>query len=60
MDTTVAGLTARGVDVEPPTSPDGPDGFRTAWVTDPDGNRIEPVQWPAGHPVGVTAADFSG
>jgi lactoylglutathione lyase len=27
-------------------------------VHDPDGNRIELVQWPAGHPDGVTAADF--
>ena len=60
MHATVAGLTARGVDVEPPTSPDDSADFLTAWVTDPDGTRIELVQWPPGHPAGMTAADFSG
>jgi len=44
---------------EPPVSPDGSNEFRTAWITDPDGNRIELVQWPPGHPDGMTAADFS-
>jgi lactoylglutathione lyase len=58
MDATVAALAARGVDAEAPTSPDGSAGFLTAWTTDPDGTRIELVQWPAGHPVGMTAADF--
>ena len=33
--------------------------IRTAWIADPDGNRIELVQWPPGHPDGMTAADFS-
>jgi lactoylglutathione lyase len=33
--------------------------FLTTWITDPDGNRIELVQWPAGHPDGLTAADWS-
>jgi lactoylglutathione lyase len=28
-------------------------------VIDPDGNRIELVQWPAGHPDGITAADWA-
>ena len=60
MDATVPGLAARGIDVEPPTSPDGSADFLTAWVTDPDGTRIELVQWPPGHPDGMTAADFSG
>ena len=58
MDATVAELAARGVDVEPPASPDGSDDFFTAWVTDPDGNRIELVQWPAGHADGMSAADW--
>jgi lactoylglutathione lyase len=31
----------------------------TAWITDPDGNRIELVQWPPDHPDGMTAADFA-
>ena len=38
--------------------PGGPDGPRTAWLVDPDGYRIELVQWPPGHPVGMTRADF--
>jgi len=28
-------------------------------VIDPDGRRIELVQWPAGHADGVTAADWA-
>jgi lactoylglutathione lyase len=59
MTDVVADLAARGVSVEPPGSPDGSGDFWTAWVTDPDGYRIELVQWPAGHPEGMTAADFS-
>jgi lactoylglutathione lyase len=60
MDTVVAGLAAAGIHPdEPPVSPDGSDEFRTAWITDPDGNRIELVQWPSDHPDGMTAADFS-
>jgi lactoylglutathione lyase len=58
MHATVADLTARGVDVEAPGSPDGSEDFWTAWVTDPDGYRIELVQWPAGHPEGMTKADL--
>ena len=27
-------------------------------LTDPDGYRIELVQWPPGHPEGVTARDL--
>ena len=60
MDTVVAELGAAGIRPdEPPASPDGSDEFRTAWITDPDGNRIELVQWPSGHPDGMTEADFS-
>jgi lactoylglutathione lyase len=40
-------------------SPDGSNEFQTAWITDPDRNRIELVQWPPDHPDGMTAADFS-
>jgi lactoylglutathione lyase len=28
-------------------------------VIDPDGNRIELVQWAAGHADGITAADWA-
>ena len=51
-------LDAKGIEIEPPTSPDGTEDFLTAWLTDPDGRRIELVQWPPGHPEGMTAADF--
>ena len=39
--------------------PAGPDGPRTSWLTDPDGYRIELVQWPPGHRDGISAADFA-
>lgn len=58
LDRTVAQLTGRGVEIEAPTSPDGSDKLWTAWVTDPDGFRLELVQWPAGHPHGMTRADL--
>lgn len=58
MHATMRELAARGVDVEEPTSPAGTDDFLTAWMTDPDGNRIELVQWPPGHADGITAADW--
>ena len=59
MATTLATLAAHGIDADAPSSPDGGDDFLTTWITDPDGNRIELVQWPAGHPDGLSAADWS-
>ena len=59
MDTTLSELRSRGIHVEPPTSPDQSEDFRTTWIVDPDGNRIELVQWPPGHAEGMTAADFT-
>jgi lactoylglutathione lyase len=56
---TVADLRARGIVVAEPASPDGSADFLTSWITDPDGNRIELVQWPVGHPDGLTAADWA-
>ena len=58
LDATIRELAAQGIDAETPVSPDGSDDFRTTWVIDPDGNRIELVQWPAGHADGITAADW--
>src|SRR5829696_4704722 len=55
---TVAHVRQRGIHADEPQSPDGSAAFWTAWVTDPDGYRIEIVQWPAGHPDGMTQADF--
>ncbi len=59
LDATISALAARGIGAEAPVSPDGSDEFRTTWVIDPDGNRIELVQWPAGHADGITAADWA-
>ncbi|MPZ82993.1 MAG: VOC family protein [Actinophytocola sp.] len=59
MEATVAALAANGIDAEEPVSPNDSDDFLTSWVTDPDGNRIELVQWPAGHADGITAADMA-
>jgi len=53
---TIADLAAQDIRVEPPADHGG--GMRTAWLTDPDGYRIELVQWRPGHPAGMTAADF--
>ncbi len=60
MHATVAQLAARGVQAGQPGSPDGSADFWTAWVTDPDGYRIELVQWPDGHPDGMTRSDLAG
>ena len=60
MEETLTDLTAKGIRAEPPGSPDGSEDFWTAWLTDPDGYRIELVQWPTGHPDGLTEADMSG
>jgi lactoylglutathione lyase len=59
LDATMADLTTKGIVAEPPGLPDGSDGPRTSWITDPDGYRIELVQWPAGHADGITEADFA-
>jgi lactoylglutathione lyase len=58
MDATLAELAAQGIAAEAATPPGGSDDLRTALITDPDGNRIELVQWPTGHPDGFTAADW--
>jgi lactoylglutathione lyase len=52
-------LGAAGIDAGDPVSPDGSADFRTTWITDPDGRRIELVQWPAGHADGISAADWA-
>jgi lactoylglutathione lyase len=56
---TVDRLAAGGIQAEEPGSPDGSTDFWTAWVDDPDGYRIEFVQWPAGHPEGMTRSDLA-
>jgi lactoylglutathione lyase len=58
-DATVTDLAATGIAAGPAGHPGGADGPQASWVTDPDGCRIELVQWPAGHPDGITTADFT-
>ncbi len=58
MDATISEVATKGIDADPPSSPDGSGDFQTTWVIDPDGNRVELVQWPAGHADGMTAADW--
>jgi len=55
---TVARLAGHGIQVDAPSSPNGSEDFLTTWLTDPDGYRIELVQWPVGHADGLTRADF--
>lgn len=59
LGATIEALTLVGLAAGPVERPGGPDGPQTSWITDPDGYRIELVQWPAGHSDGITAADFS-
>ncbi|MBF6412751.1 VOC family protein [Nocardia cyriacigeorgica] len=59
MTATLARLTDAGLEPGPIQHPGGAHGPMTSWLTDPDGYRIELVEWPPGHPDGITAADFS-
>jgi lactoylglutathione lyase len=56
---TLKRLTEAGLEPEPVQYPAGPRGPKTSSLTDPDGYRIELVEWPPGHPDGISAADFS-
>ncbi len=58
MQATIVRLGSRGIRAEVPSSPDGSEDFWTTWVTDPDGYRIELVQWPKGHPGRDDASDL--
>ena len=55
---TVVRLSEAGLEPGPVERPGGQYGPQVSWLTDPDGYRIELVQWPAGHAYGITAADF--
>ena len=58
LDVRRAELEAKGIEPEPLEYPSGPAGPATCWITDPDGYRIELVQWPEGHADGMSEADF--
>jgi len=59
MADTVSSLATRGIEAEEPVSPDDSENFLTTWIVDPDGNRIELVQWPPGHADGISTADWA-
>lgn len=47
------GITSGGIE-----RPGGRQGPAVATLRDPDGYSVELVQWPPGHPQGLTSADF--
>ncbi|HVX44771.1 MAG TPA: VOC family protein [Mycobacteriales bacterium] len=55
---TLSTLAERGLAPGPIELPGGPDGPKTAELIDPDGYRIELVEWPPGQTPGITDADF--
>jgi len=56
LEATVATLAASRIDADAVHSP-APDMFTTT-ITDPDGRRIELVQWPREHAAGMSTADW--
>jgi lactoylglutathione lyase len=56
LEATVQHLAASGIRADAVESP--APGLHTTNVTDPDGRTIELVQWPPGHAVGMSAADW--
>ena len=58
LDKTRADLAAKGIEPEPIEYPGGSAGPQSCWIADPDGYRIEVIQWPDGHADGITRADF--
>lgn len=59
MEGTIGELSAKGIEAEDPTSYDDAGDLLTSTIVDPDGHRIELVQWPPGHAAGMSAADWS-
>jgi lactoylglutathione lyase len=59
LNAALSRLSRVGIACEPPQLPGGPAGPKTSFLTDPDGYRIELVQWPPDHADGLTAADFA-
>jgi lactoylglutathione lyase len=55
---TLADLAAKGLAPGQLELPAGEHGPKTSMLLDPDGYRIELVEWPPGHPDGITRADF--
>jgi lactoylglutathione lyase len=58
LDAAIAALAAHGIHAEPPHDAAPPGTPHTTMISDPDGNDIELVEWPAGHAAGMSAADW--
>jgi len=58
LHATLGQLSEAGLSSGPVERPGGVDGPQISWLIDPDGYRIELVEWPPGHAYGITAADF--
>jgi lactoylglutathione lyase len=58
LHATLARFSEAGLRPGPVERPGGADGPQVSWIVDPDGYRIELVEWPPGHAYGMTAADF--
>ena len=58
LNATIEALSRAGLRPGQVERPGGPEGPQTSWLVDPDGYRLELVQWPPGHASGITAADF--
>ncbi|MGW5744102.1 VOC family protein [Amycolatopsis sp. NPDC003861] len=52
-------LAGHGIEPVGPVHDGGGDAPTTTLIADPDGRRIELVQWPPGHADGMTAADWA-
>lgn len=59
LEATHRELLTAGLDPGEVERPGGADGPRTVTLVDPDGHHLELVQWPDGHSVPMTRADFA-
>jgi len=59
LASTVEALSEAGLKPGPIKRHGGPDGPQTSSLADPDGYGIELVEWPSGHPDGITADDYA-
>jgi lactoylglutathione lyase len=58
LQSVLSRLATAGIETEGEQLPGGPDGPRTSFLYDPDGYRIELVQWPPGQAQGLTREAF--
>lgn len=54
LSATIERLTEAGLEPGAQELPGGPDGPKTSWLVDPDGYRMEIVEWPPGFMEGLT------